>query len=269
MPDGLTAALIDDLAESASRLVVIAGDLTMRARTKEFDAARDFFESLGLPLIVLPGNHDLPHFNLWERFTTPYRRFAVIAPGDINPVHDDKSIVVAGLNTTRSWQPHPFWQEGVVRRRDALAVALELEKRPASVFKAVVSHHPLMRAHGLSHLARPALGARRAVKMLVEAGASLFMSGHIHRSYCHEWLAGQRRVLAVGAPTALSSRLRGEENGYWVIGAGGGTVMLSLRQRHGSRFHTVKELRYDLMDAGVVGEVKNAAETSGALRKHG
>lgn len=257
VPDGLAAALIEDLAVGEPRLVVIAGDLTMRARSREFEAARDFISALGLPLIVLPGNHDLPHFNLWERFTQPYRRFADLAQAVINPVHDAGHVVIAGLNTTRSWQPHPLWQEGVVRPRDALAAAQTFEKRPASVFKAVVTHHPLVRAQGLSHLARPALGARRAVKILIEAGAALFMSGHVHRSYCQEWLVGGRRLLAVGAPTALSTRLRGEENGYWAISVDGGAVTLSLRRRQGSQFHAVKELRYDLTAAEASGEAKS------------
>jgi 3',5'-cyclic AMP phosphodiesterase CpdA len=229
VPEGLAAALLDDLAGVAPDLVVIAGDLTIRARHREFVAAHEWMEALGRPLLLLPGNHDLPYFNLLERFTNPYRRYFSLANGALDPVHDDGRHIIAGLNTTRSWQPHWRWPEGVARRCDVEAVAARLNAARGGAFRAVFTHHPLIALPEVSRRIKPVLGGKSAVEALAASGAELLLSGHVHRSFVHEFGAG-RRILAVGAPTALSNRLRGEGNGYWVIRVAGSALALELRR---------------------------------------
>src|SRR4030095_10141040 len=47
--------------------VVLSGDLTQRAKPKQFQEARRFVDRLPAPTLVVPGNHDVPLYRLWER----------------------------------------------------------------------------------------------------------------------------------------------------------------------------------------------------------
>ncbi|MDX2265678.1 MAG: metallophosphoesterase [Hyphomicrobiales bacterium] len=244
VPDGLAAALHDDLAESAPDLVIIAGDLTLRARSREFDAAREWLDALKTEKMVLPGNHDLPYVNLWERFFNPYRRFSALGGGPLEPVYDAGAVVIAGLNTTRSWQPHLKWQEGVARPRGVAAAVERLSGGAPQTFRAVVSHHPLSLGANAPPYVRPAIGAEAAVNALTDAGAELFMSGHVHRGFAHAFEAAGAPRIALGAPTALSNRLRGEPNGYWLAEIGADQMRFLLRRRGEARFGLERDITF-------------------------
>lgn len=236
VPDGLGAALLADISAQAADLNIISGDLTMRARAREFEAARQWIASLRGETLVLPGNHDLPYFNLVERFARPFRRYRSAMSGVATlhgPVGVKGGAVICAVNTARPWQPHPLWQEGAVSKPDlaaSLAAFAAYEGRLGIGMKATVTHHPLIRPAGMARRVHLAIGARRAVDALLAAGVEMFMSGHVHRSFAEVFEVGGRRALALGAPTALSNRLRGERNGYWVATVRASSIALSLRQ---------------------------------------
>jgi 3',5'-cyclic AMP phosphodiesterase CpdA len=236
VPDGLAAALLDDLSRTPLDLVIVAGDLTMRARRREFDAAREWIGAIKTKTMVLVGNHDLPYWNLWERFVTPYRRFTRSAGTEPEPVFENGAAVIASLNTTRSWQPHLAWQEGVARKLSVLTAAEKLVTATPPVFRAIASHHPLWRGPKTPSYVRPAIGGGKAVGALAEVGAELFMSGHVHRGFVDMFEAGGRKCVALGSPTALSARLRGEENGYWRVSVNAAEMAFTLRRRSGETF---------------------------------
>ena len=215
--DGLAAALRAAMQSESPDVIVIAGDLTLRARKSEFEAARAWLSSLKAPALVLPGNHDLPYWNLLQRFRYPFHRYRAAAnAADLMPAFECGGGMVLGFNTARSWQPHLRWQEGAARLRDIEAARTALCAAPAGRFKAVATHHPLARVPGFPR-AEPVRRAAPALNAFAECGVELIMSGHIHQSYAVESEAEGRRMLMVGAPTALSSRLRGEANGFWII----------------------------------------------------
>ncbi len=235
-PHGLAEALRDAMGRQTPDVIVIAGDLTLRAREREFKEAQAWLSSLPAPALVLPGNHDLPYFNLIQRFRNPFHRYRRAANGaDLMPVFDNPNGVVLGFNTTRSWQPHLRWQEGAARLRDIEAAKAALCSSPADRFKAVAAHHPLARVPGFPR-AEPVRRAEPALKAFAECGVDLIMSGHIHQSYAIETEVQGRGMLMVGAPTALSSRMRGEANGFWVIHAGADAVECCLWLRKDMRF---------------------------------
>ena len=143
------------------------------------------------------------------------------------PLIERQDGVVLGFNTTRSWQPHLRWQEGTARLRDIEAAKVALSSTPADEFKAVAAHHPLMKVPGLPR-AEPVRRAKLALSAFAESGVDLLMSGHIHQSYAVETEVEGWPMLAVGAPTALSDRKRGEANGFWMIEAGQRTIECTL-----------------------------------------
>ncbi|TMH24152.1 MAG: metallophosphoesterase, partial [Betaproteobacteria bacterium] len=73
----LLAPLARRVHALAPQVVVISGDLTQRAKSAEFRDARRFLDALPGTLVVVPGNHDVPLYNLFQRFLQPlgkYRR---------------------------------------------------------------------------------------------------------------------------------------------------------------------------------------------------
>src|SRR5688572_20355637 len=93
------AAAIDEVGPD---LVVVSGDLTQRARTDQFLEARSFLDRLKFPQLIVPGNHDVPLYNVFDRFVNPLENFRRYITADLEPFHTDEEIAVAGVNTTRS-----------------------------------------------------------------------------------------------------------------------------------------------------------------------
>jgi 3',5'-cyclic AMP phosphodiesterase CpdA len=160
------------------------------------------------------------------------------------PVAEEAGGFVLGFNTTRSWQPHLRWQEGVARRRDIIAAKKILSAVPNSRFKAVAAHHPLVPVAGLPRV-RPVRKAAIAIKAFGEAGVDLVMTGHTHRSFAIEIEAAGKPLVVIGAPTALSKRMRGEANGFWIIGAAHETINCKLWLKTGARFAPASETVFE------------------------
>ena len=91
--------LIDQLEP---HVVVVSGDLSQRARSAEFQAARGYLDSLPGPQIVVPGNHDVPLYNIFSRFLTPLVKYQRYVTDDLSPEYVDDEIAVLGINTARS-----------------------------------------------------------------------------------------------------------------------------------------------------------------------
>lgn len=186
--------------------IVMTGDLTMRARAREFAAAGEWLESLGRPVTVEVGNHDLPYFNLWARLFTPYRRYRAIEARIEKPL-DVQGVAVVPLKTTARAQFRLNWSKGYVSLH-ALQKSLALvEAVPAGDLVFVAAHHPLIEA-GTKGSARTRRG-REALAALATAGAHAVLTGHVHDPFdiAHE-VAG-RTVRLIGAGT-LSERVRSQ-----------------------------------------------------------
>lgn len=195
------AALVRDEEPDA---VVMTGDLTMRARHREFEAAAKWLEGLGRPVTVEVGNHDLPYFNLWARFFTPYRRYRALERMIERPL-DVEGVTIVPLKTTARFQWRLNWSKGHVSTR-ALQEALALvEAAPEGHRVFVACHHPLIEA-GTRSSSRTR-GGRRALAALAQAGADAVLTGHVHDPFDvrHESSGGIVRLIGAGT---LSERVR-------------------------------------------------------------
>lgn len=185
--------------------VICTGDLTMRARKAEFEAAGRYLEAIKVPLTVEPGNHDLPYFNPIDRFFSPYRRYGRVEKA-VERVLDLPGVTVVPLKTTARFQWRRNWSWGVVSTR-GLVRALELLRRaPADDVKIVACHHPLVDKEGLESQGRTR-GGREALQLLAEAGAHSVLSGHVHDPFDIEHVIAGKTIRAIGAGT-LSQRTR-------------------------------------------------------------
>lgn len=184
--------------------VVMTGDLTMRARAHEFTAAAKWLESLGRPVTVEVGNHDLPYFNLWARFVTPYKRYRALEHMIEKPL-DVKGVSVVPLKTTARFQWRLNWAKGYVSTR-ALQESLALvEAVPKDDLIFVAAHHPLIEA-GTAATSNTRHG-RQALEALTIAGAHAVLTGHVHDPFDVAHEVNGRTVRLIGAGT-LSERVR-------------------------------------------------------------
>jgi 3',5'-cyclic AMP phosphodiesterase CpdA len=193
-------------------LVVISGDFTQRARRQQFRGARSFLERLPRPQLVVPGNHDIPLWDVVRRFVSPLGRYRHYIGRDLAPFYHDDGMAVLGINTARSLTS----KYGRINERQiAQAQALFAEVNPEAV-KIVVTHHPFDPPAGSrSHLVGRSAMAMRG---LAKAGVDLILSGHLHRQ--HVGLTTQRYQIAghsaliAQAGTTISTRGRGEANSF-------------------------------------------------------
>jgi 3',5'-cyclic AMP phosphodiesterase CpdA len=189
-------------------LVVMSGDITQRARRAEFDAARRFVERLPpASLLAIPGNHDIPLFNVAARLFQPYAGFRRAFGEALAPVHSSPSLLVIGVNTTRAYRHI----DGEISAAQRDAVAAQLRRAQPEQLRIVVTHQPLQvpsarDAHNLLHGWAPALQSWSA------AGADIVMGGHIHLPYvlAVREPALERALWCVQAGTSVSSRTRRE-----------------------------------------------------------
>lgn len=206
-PDVLRA--LERFADAlAPQVVVMSGDITQRATRVQFAAARAFVDRLAAPAkLVVPGNHDIPLFQLAARCFSPYGRYMEAFGDDLEPAFESEDWLVVTVNTTR-WYRH---SDGVVSPAQVERVAQRLAAASPSQLRVVVTHQPVMvtREEDLSNRLH---GRERAVARWSEAGVDLILGGHIHLPYVrslHDAFSGCRRdAFAVQAGTAVSSRVR-------------------------------------------------------------
>ncbi len=193
------------VADEKPDAVIMTGDLTMRARPREFDAGGKWLRSLGVPVTIQVGNHDLPYY--WDplrRLVSPYKRYGAAEKLIQRPI-DLPGVSIVPLKTTARAQLRLNWSKGHVSD-DALQRALQLVKQaPKGNLIFIAGHHPLIEA-GTRGTARTRNGAK-ALAAFADAGAHAVLSGHVHDPFDIPYDRGGWTVRLIGAGT-LSRRLR-------------------------------------------------------------
>jgi 3',5'-cyclic AMP phosphodiesterase CpdA len=203
--------IIDPLVELLDRLapdlIAVSGDLTQRARSREFIEARAFLDRLPKPQIIVPGNHDVPLYNVFARFLTPFAKYDhYVSPvGHSTDFFQDDEIAVLGLNTARRFTR----KNGRVSIEQIAQIGRVFGNVPHKIFKILVTHHPIGMPSGETHL-EMAGRSRQALEAVVHAGVNLLLSGHHHRALSGGLAEmGGGSVLVLHAGTAISTRIRG------------------------------------------------------------
>ncbi|MFC0102543.1 metallophosphoesterase family protein [Sphingopyxis terrae] len=205
--------------------VLITGDLTMRARSREFAAACDWIMALDLPVTVEVGNHDLPYFNPVARFLHPYRRIRRIE-ALVERELDFRNLAVVPLKTTARAQWRLDWSKGWVTRKALARTLAAIDALPRGTQVLVTAHHPLVEA-GTKGRALTRGGAA-ALAALADRGVAAVLTGHVHDAFdlIADTPAGPIRMIGAGT---LSRRIRSTPPSFNELRIRGGDISVRVR----------------------------------------
>lgn len=196
-------------------LTILTGDLTQRAKSHEFKEAKNFLTDLPAPLFLVPGNHDVPLYNLFLRFFRPYKKFLKYMGPFSENYYEDDQVAVYGL-----WTPHHFSiKSGKIRTRDLIEVQDKFRQVPETKIKILASHHPLLDLSSL-HI-------KPDVQSLIELNPHFILWGHEHQSQLRELKPGSL-PLFVASGTSASNRTRHEVNSFNLIKVIGSQIEVTI-----------------------------------------
>lgn len=212
----LPERLRDVIQGIAPDVLVVSGDLTQRARGSQFRAAAAYLATLPKPQIVIPGNHDVPLYDVARRFLAPLGRFRRYISDEPFPTFIDDEIAVVGVNSARSLT----FKGGRINAQQAQEVERRFHGLPERVTRIVVTHHPFDLPEGGDE--RDIVGrSRMAMEAFARCGVDVLLSGHLHRTHAastaHRYDIDGFAALVVQAGTATSTRGRGEANAFNVL----------------------------------------------------
>lgn len=196
-------------------LVVLSGDFTQVGSEEEFLLAREFIRRITAPVFTIPGNHDIPRFNTWQRFFDPMKRYREFISAMQDVVHEDKDCFMVGINTARPVLPHWNWANGMISQSQVQFVENQFRHADNEKVRIFVCHHPLINVKG-APIDTVVWGSTDLLKVLESQQVDIVLTGHIHHASILP--ADERRgPVMVGASSATSSRLRAQSNGYNII----------------------------------------------------
>jgi 3',5'-cyclic AMP phosphodiesterase CpdA len=242
---------LDALAELAARLepelLLATGDLSHRGRPEQLERARRLLDAVGLPLLAVPGNHDIP-YTFPARFTRTFEAWRA-AFGEPEPLHSSPGLVVVGLSSVRPWR-----QQGGSLEDEQVAAAVErLRAAPPQALKVVALHHHLAAPPWRAPRKRPLAKRDDVVEAFAQAGAELVVSGHVHQvaiAERREFEAledGRRSSLVLASVAGLGRprpHRRGEARGVNLYAADESSLTVMSYAWDGSRLAEVAQRRF-------------------------
>jgi 3',5'-cyclic AMP phosphodiesterase CpdA len=221
-------------------LVIVSGDFTQIASHEEFIKTKGFLESLEIPTFCVPGNHDIPRYHPGERVIAPYFRYKKYISPTLCPVFENEEIVIAGMNSARRILPHWNWANGAVSARQ-LQFLHKTYAGAENRLRLCVLHHPLHKAEGVP-LDVTVFGGKRALNKILDLNVHLVLSGHVH--FASTTLI--KNTVFASASTALSNRLRDQENGFNLVSVGGGFFEITHFTYDGAGFCQASRSHYQV-----------------------
>lgn len=200
------------LRKNEIKLAIMTGDLTQRAKKREFLAAKEFMTSLESPLFLIPGNHDVPLYNLFLRFFSPYKKFLRYMGPFAKNYFEDNDVAVYGLWTTDNFSI----QSGRLYEKDVNELKERFNQVSPEKLRIIACHHP----------------PEKQLQILKQYRPHFILWGHEHQSSVKK--VGQTLLLASG--TSASTRTRIEANSFNYISIKDNIAVIEI-YRHSKALH--------------------------------
>jgi 3',5'-cyclic AMP phosphodiesterase CpdA len=227
-------------------LVVVSGDFTQRATTEQFRDACEFLGRLrdaGHEVLGVPGNHDVPLYDVLRRFLSPLARYRRFIDESLCPFVEFAGFAVLGINTARSLT----FKDGRVNADQVKFIRETFSRTPEETVRILVTHHPLF-ALKVEEEETPAIGRQElALDAIQDAGVDMLLAGHNHHASSHDASDLVTRVgsaLVVQAGTATSTRVRKQEQSFNAIDIHNGLVTVIVYGWRGDDFFPGDSKRY-------------------------
>jgi len=238
----LVDAVAQRVDEEKPDLVVISGDFTQRARIEQFKEACEFLDRLreaGHDVLAVPGNHDVPLYDVFRRFLSPLTRYKRYIDETLCPMHDLPGVTVLGINTARSLT----FKDGRISHEQLKFIRESFERSDPNSLRVLVTHHPLfaLPVGETGDVERAAGRSELALDAAADAGVDMLLAGHHHTASTHsarDLVTRAGPALVVQAGTATSTRLRDEEQSFNRIDIDEERVTLTLQTWAGERFES-------------------------------
>ena len=230
-------------------LVVISGDFTQRARTEQFEEACRFLERLkqaGHEVLGVPGNHDVPLYDVLRRFLSPLTRYRRYIDETLCPLQEIPGATVLGINTARSLT----FKDGRISHEQMDFIRETFERTDPKALRILVTHHPLfaLPVGETGELQRAAGRSELALDSIGEAGVDLLLAGHNHQASIHsarDLVTRAGPALVIQAGTATSTRLRDQDQSFNRIDIDGHSVTVTVEVWKNDGFVAQDSQRYE------------------------
>ena len=244
----LVDAVEQRIHDAKPDLVVISGDFTQRARTEQFEQACQFLERLkaaGHEVLGVPGNHDVPLYDVLRRFLSPLTRYRRFIDESLCPFHELPGAAVLGINTARSLT----FKDGRINQDQVTYIRDTFSRTRADTARILVTHHPLFALPvGDGPELGKAIGRQElALDAVAEAGVDLLLAGHNHRASTHhakDLVTEAGPALVIQAGTATSTRLRDEEQSFNLLEVGNAEVTVAVQAWDGNGYASSDAQRF-------------------------
>jgi 3',5'-cyclic AMP phosphodiesterase CpdA len=246
----LVDAVAERVDEEKPDLVVISGDFTQRARTEQFKEACEFLDRLreaGHDVLAVPGNHDVPLYDVFRRFLSPLTRYKRYIDETLCPFHELPGVALLGINTARSLT----FKDGRISHEQMQFIRESFDRSHPDSLRVLVTHHPLfaLPVGETGDVERAAGRSELALEAAADAGVDMFLAGHHHTPSTHsarDLVTKAGPALVIQAGTATSVRLRDEQQSFNRIDIADDVVTLTLQTWNGEKFESSAAQRYEL-----------------------
>jgi 3',5'-cyclic AMP phosphodiesterase CpdA len=236
--------------EAAPDLVVISGDFTQRARTEQFQEACRFLERLrdaGHEVLAVPGNHDVPLYDVFRRFLSPMTRYMRYIDDTLCPMLEIPGATVLGINTARSLT----FKDGRINEEQIRFIRETFDRADPNATRILVTHHPLFALQVGESVTRAVGRSELALDVVGDAGVDMLLAGHNHDASVHsarDLVTRAGPALVVQAGTATSTRVRDQSQSFNSIQVDGPSITVTVESWGGSDFSAQDAQRYEKQD---------------------
>jgi len=231
-------------------LVVISGDFTQRARTEQFRQACEFLEGLrerGHEVLGVPGNHDVPLYDVLRRFLSPLARYRRFIDETLCPFVELPGAAVLGINTARSLT----FKDGRINKDQVDFIRETFARTASEKMRIIVTHHPLFALEVSGEVERAIGRQELALDAVEESGVDMVLAGHAHHASSQDagdLVTRAGGVLVVQAGTATSTRVREQQQSFNTIDIAEQSAAITVHAWNGAEFRPNDSRRYEWQD---------------------